>query len=90
MSMHQWMIEVTPVICHRGYVGDVSLSIKNYFVIYFKSAHFEEATFFRNPFFYTSVCNDVYPISSCSLTLLTLCHPIMHCWMHQASDCMTL
>ena len=24
------------------------------------------------------------------LWLLTLCHPIMHCWMHQASDCMTL
>ena len=22
--------------------------------------------------------------------LFTLCHPIMHCWMHQASDCMAL
>ena len=54
MSMHQWMIEVTPMICQCGYVGEMMKELhvlRNLFQI----CLFEEATFFRNPCFITTV-----------------------------------
>ena len=48
--MHQWMIEVTPMICQSGYVREM---MKELHVLgnVFQICPFEQATFFRNPCF---------------------------------------